>query len=53
MCIFRVIIGEKINRIFRLSGIYYENEVMLFLLGFYAFDLTEAEIRSANIIKIQ
>ena len=49
---FKVVIGKKIDRIFNLSGINYNNEVMLFLLKYYAFDLTEVEIRSAKIIKL-
>jgi len=49
---FKVIIGENVNRIFYLSDIRDKGECMQYLLGYYGFDLTEAEIRSAKIIRI-
>jgi len=49
---FRVIIGESVNKIFCLLNIHDEGEAMQWLLGYYAFDLTESEIRSAKITRI-
>jgi hypothetical protein len=49
---YHVKIGNKLNRIFNFLNIYTEGDVMLWLLGNYAFDISEVEIRGAEITKI-